>query len=92
MPTKKLPSRNVRGRIQKVASECSGSPLESIVIVTSAAPCFEEPATGEMPDTLPTFTPAILTSELGFRLFALGTIAWTVNGLENGLANLVKPP
>ena len=46
----------------------------------------------EMVDTLPTFTPAIRTSELGRKSLELGTMAWIVKWLANGLANLVKPP
>ena len=43
-----------------------------------------------MLSTLPTLTPAILTSESGRRLLALEKIAWTVNGVANGFANLVN--
>ncbi len=94
--TKKLPSRKIRGRIANVASLCSGSPLLSISIVTSAARHAAgffyaewQPGTSETPVTLPTLTPAIRTSEPDCSPFALEKIAWIVYGLANGLANLV---
>ncbi len=95
--TKKFPSRNVRGRIANVASVCSGSPWSSIVIVTWAAEqlarpgwSWAQPGTLPMPVTLPTLTPAIRTSDPGRSPPALANVAWTVNGLANGLANFVN--
>ena len=58
--TKKFPSRNSRGRIFSVASACSGSPLSSRLIVTSAT---SVPRNSEMPWTVPTLTPATRTGE-----------------------------
>ena len=95
----------MRGRIANVASLWSGSPLLSIVIVTSAAlhcvlfpatafcgvPPTLHPGTAPTLSTLPTLMPAIRTSESGSRPLALAKTAWTVYWLANGLANLVKP-
>ena len=94
---KKFPSRKIRGRIRNVAFVCSGRPWSSIVIVTSAAAQRErlcayrrQPGTPLMLCTFPTLTPAIRTSESGRRPLALEKMAWTVNGLANGLANFVN--
>src|SRR5205085_5913797 len=95
---KKLPSRKIRGRIARVASLWIGRPMSSIVIVTIEAvhcdcdlPSTLQPETGPTLETLPTFTPPILTSESGRSPLALEKIARTVYGLANGLANFVKP-
>src|ERR1700722_1238940 len=94
--TKKLPSRNVRGRIQKVASEWIGRPFESISIVTSdawqlASPPDLQPGSSATPMTLPTLTPAIRTAEFGTSPLALANVACTVNLPASGFANFVKP-
>jgi hypothetical protein len=84
----------MRGRMAKVASLWSGSPLSSIVIVTTAAlhGCWPlQLVSGATLATLPTLMPAMRTSESGRTPLALANTALTVYGLANGLANLVKP-
>ncbi len=72
MSTKKLPSRNTRGRIFICASRWIGSALFFSSIVTMAAPSPLPPSsTASIFLTLPTSTPAIRTGELGLRLLAV---------------------
>ena len=80
--TKKLPSRNVRGRIANVAFLWSGSPCLSNAIVTSAAlhragvcDASWQPGAAWMLCTFPTSTPAIRTSDAGRSPFALENVA-----------------
>ena len=74
--TKKLPSRKMRGRIFIVASRCSGRPLRSRRIVTTAA-CLPSSACAIFV-TLPTSTPAIRTGAFVRMSFADGKTADTV--------------
>ena len=70
--TKKLPSRNTRGRIFIVASSWMGSADFFISMVTIAAPSPLPPSsTASTFLTLPTSTPAIRTGELGLMLLAV---------------------
>jgi len=72
MSTKKLPSRNTRGRTFMVASSWMGSAEFFISMVTIAAPSPLPPSsTGSTFLTLPTSTPAMRTGELGLRLLAV---------------------
>ena len=94
--TKKLPSRNVRGRIAKVASSWIGRPWLVIVIWTWAARHAVwsladglHPGSGVTAVTVPTLTPAIRTRAPGRIPLALANVALTVYWPANGLANLV---
>ena len=82
--TKKLPSRNRRGRIFAVASVCSGSALLSIVIVTTAA--SRSPPTCLTVVTCPTFTPAMRTEARGWISLAERKTALMVKLCWNGSA------
>ena len=72
MSTKKLPSRNRRGRIFMFASLWIGRPSFSISIVTLAIVVFGSRSTAV---TLPTLTPAIRTGELIIRLLEVSKTA-----------------
>ena len=74
MSTKKLPSRNTRGRIFSSASSWIGRPFFRISISTRAAP-FWRPVSASTFFTLPTSTPAMRTGELGLRLLAVSNTA-----------------
>src|ERR1700741_2660922 len=94
--TKKLPSRNVRGRMANVASSWIGSPWLVIVIWTWAArqgawfPADGlHPGSGLTAVTVPTLTPAMRTRAPGTIPSVLANVALTVYWLANGLANLV---
>ena len=82
--TKKLPSRKMRGRIFAVASSCSGSACLLSWSVTTEA---EAPsAAGSIFPTFPTLTPAMRTGEPGRIEFADSNVAFTWNGVVNGMS------
>ncbi len=90
MSTKKLPSRNTRGRILSVASSWMGSPASLISISTRAPPLLLPGTIAVTFLTLPTSTPAMRTGELGLRLLAVSKTPVSLYGFAKGLA-FVKP-